>query len=450
MMKTTSTSLPLLILLIGVSCFPASPAQAQSKQELRALYDSLRVDTRAFDGIKERWVIVDPIIVREVFTQLKRRASTALAADSILKLIDNAEQLVTATSGSEVQITSRKRYYDDEIELLEFEAEGKRLGSIRDYVLILDALGYETYTLVKTMRYKDRFDATQGKRYDIYLSPLYSSIMLWSTSPTFEWWRISLIGRLGNDHINLPFWFRSSVVAALELLYLDDVTVTDRNYNKFSITAGAEVGNNFSIPNQNEHSANSILKKRILQGSGENFFLRGTWTPEKRLNLLSNNPTERLELTFEGSMAINEKTEYSKDVDTFYSVRNSILLMAQLKNVGLLHFGAGLAWHDVHRITRILRGTAYPGRVEPVRNNFLPFLEFGLSQDGKLLQFDITASINHNIDDGYGFLGVRSKLILSNKVGLDFRYYKAYRPSLLPAWQYQSYILPSVIIRINF
>jgi len=444
-----------LLSLLLLSWWLCSETDGQTRGDLRALYDSITVDTRAFDSVKEHWVIVDPILVREIFTQLKRRASNALAGDSLYALIGRTEPALMTTSGSEVRVLCRKRYYDDEVELIAFQevssSIARTLGSIEGYVLVRDALGDETYELVKSRRYKDRFDSTQGKKYDIYLDPLEPRIMLWSTSPTFEWWRVSAVGRLGNDYLALPFWFKSSIVAALEVLYVDDVTITDRQYSTFSITAGIEAVNNFSVPSDDQFTSTSIFKKRILQGSGDAFFLRTTWTPASNLRLLTTDGGERLDLTLELSLGIHEKSAYAATIpDTFYSVRNSIVLMAQLRHVGLFHLGGGLAWHDLHRFSRYIPERREPGRVAPTRNNFLPFLEFGIAHDGSLLQFDISPFLNYNLSEGYGYFGLKTKLIVSNMVGVDLRYFKAFRSSRLSSWQYDTYIVPAFMVRINY
>ncbi len=454
-MKHVVVIAPVVLLLLVSLCFSPSELHAQTKEQLRSLYDSIIVDTRAFDSMKERWLVTDPAIVREVFTQLKRRAPTALAAESLRVLITSTESLLMSSSAGDLHIMCRKRYYDDEIELVQFIVESpgsvSALGALRDYVLILDALGQETYDLLKSRRYKDRFETTHGKRYDIFLSPIEPRILLWSTSPTFEWWRISAVGRLGNDYLNLPFWFKSSIIAALELLYIDDVTVTDQTYHKFSITAGLEVVNNFSVLHQDDFSPSSVFKKRILQGSGESFFLKATWTPEKRLNVLTDQPDERIDFTFEASLGFHEKTAYASNVpDTFYSIRNSIIAKASLQNVGLFRLGGGLAWHDLHRFARFNPVTHLPARVGPTETHLLPFIELGIAHDGSLLQFEIMTSVNYSLDDGYGYFGVKSKLILSNMLGLDLRYFRSYRSSHLPPWQYEKYFVPSFVVRINY
>lgn len=433
---------------------PAAQAPAQTKQQLRALYDSIIVDTRAFDHFKERWAISDPIIIREVFTQLRRRASAALAGDSLQFLLARIAPLTNNGLSEGLRLVCTKRYYDDEIESVEFQLvsqqQTRSLGALSDYVLVLDALGQETYELLRSRRYKDKFQDVKGTRYDIYLSPLESHIMLWATVPTVEWWRVFLYGKLGTDELVLPFWFKSSAVAALEVVYVDDVTVPDRNYSKFSIAAGVEAVNNFSVPGLDHASANAILKKRKLQGSGDAFFLRGTYTPAKRMNILGSLPNERLVILAEVSVALHEKSGYASNIpDTFFTVRNSIVLASRVRNVGLFQFATGVAWHDLHRIALYVAEKKGPGKVEPVQSHLLPFVEFGIAQEGSLLQYDIGASFHHDVTNGCGFLRFRSKLLLSNMVGLDLRYFKTYTPSRLPSWQYDNYILPSIVIRIN-
>lgn len=450
-MRNVAIWMCLCTLLLGLL---PSHVGAQSKQQLRAMYDSLLVDTRALDHFKERWAVSDPVVIREVFTQLKRRSSTALAADSVHAILAQVAPFISNGLSDDVRLVCTKRYYDDEIESVAFQVLEKgmprALGTIRDYVLVLDALGSETYDLLRARRYKDRFENTRGTQYDIYLSPLESRVMVWATSPTVEWWRVYLYGRLGNDYLVLPFWFKSSIVAALELLYIDDVTVNERSYTKFGICAGVEAVNNFSVPAQEDASPNAIFKKRKLQGSGDAFFLRATFTPAKRTNILSSSLEERLEWQLELSFAMNEKTSYASNIpDSFYSVRNSVSLAATLRNVELFHLGAGVAWHDLHRIARYVPEKNAPARIGAVESHLLPFLEFGIARDGSLLQFDISTSLHHDLNSGCGFFGFRSKLLLSNMVGLDMRYFRTYTPSRLPPWQYENYLLPSFILHIN-
>ncbi len=446
----------LIELVFALHFLPLASAVAQANEELDRLYQRINVNTSPFDADKERWVIIDPRTIKEVLVQLMSNLPNTVAQDEVARILANSQRLAQWASAGELRIVCRKRYYDDEIEQIKFERHQssaiESLGVLEDFVLIENALGKQLYDKLKAERYKERFSSVQGRRYDLYFHALDPEIMLWSTLPTHEWWRVSAIGRLGNDNLDLPFWFKGSIVAALKVSYIDDWTIRNRNYTAFSITAGIEEPINFSVPGDpKERSANSLFKERKLHGSGSSVYLRGTYTPYKRRDSLDLDIVQYLECNFEMSLAVQEKEQYPVGIPpTFYSVRNYVTVSAHLHHLGIFEVGVGLTWHDLHHISRVPSPPKLIERIEPTRRNVVPFIEFGVAEEGSVLQYVITTNANYNASEGFGFFVVKSLLVLRNTFGIDLRYFKAFRTGKLPPWHYDSYIAFSPLIHINF
>jgi hypothetical protein len=418
------------------------------------IYKLIRIDTSPFDADKERWVILDQKLIKEVLVQLISNVSNAVASDSIEKILGNTQRLVQYAQEGEVRIVCRKRYYDDEIEHIGFQrlrsSEVEYLGGIEDFVLIKNALGEEMYNKLKGERYKERYSSVQGRRYDLYFHALDPEIMLWSTLPTHEWWRVSAVGKLGNDNLDLPFWFKGSIVAALKVSYIDDWTIRNKNYSAFSITAGIEEPINFSVPGDpKERSSNSLFKERKLHGSGSSVYLRATYTPYKKRS--DQDIAQYIECNLEISLAVQEKEQYPIGIPPiFYSIRNYITGSAHFHHLGIFELGAGLTWHDLHHISRVPPPPKLIERVEPTKGNIVPFLEVGVAEEGNILHYAVSTQVNYNVSEGFGFFVVKSLFILRNTFGVDLRYFKSIRTGHLPPWHYDSYIAFSPVVRINF
>jgi len=139
--------------------------------------------------------------------------------------------------------------------------------------------------------------------------------------------------------------------------------------------------------------------------------------------------------------------------DPFYSIRNTITASYDIRHASiagssnLFDFGGGISWHDLHRYSRM---TGQLKEIESKKDNIIPYVEAGISQDGDLLHYSIGGELNVNVSEGYGFFVFKSFLVLSNTIGIDFRYFKALDSSKLTPWQYDNYVVFSPIIRINY
>jgi hypothetical protein len=167
--------------------------------------------------------------------------------------------------------------------------------------------------------------------------------------------------------------------------------------------------------------------------------------------MVSGRNQEHLQFNLEVALALQHKERYAADIpDTFYSIRNYATFSVYLQHAGLFNFGAGLSWHDLYHLSRVTAPGQPAFLIEPSSNNILPFLEIGISQEGEFLQYALSTQMNYNATLGYGFFIVKSLFMISNTVGIDLRYFKAVRTGNLPPWQYDSFIVLSPVIRINY
>ncbi len=456
-----------IVALIALLLSLTSLAPGQSVDSVRMIYNRIKLDTRPFDAVKERWEVKDQGLIREVLVQILNRA--ALAREEVDTIKTQIQNLIESNNAGRLTILCTKRMVDDELESVQFVATAspkKTLGTLRDYILIEDALGDNVYRRLRDfprIEYvPDQFDSKQRNLCDIYLHPLNPEITLWSTvsrlsdqRPTdYGMYRVSAFGRMGNDYLALPFWYKGSMIAAIRVSYIDSISIfekVDRNYTAYDVSVGIDEPINFSVPGVPSTSPNSLFKQRRLEGSGTAIFLRGSIAPWHSLQIVSGRQQEHLRINVEAGIALQHKERYALDIpDTFYSVRNYATLSVYLQHAGMFNFGAGVSWHDVYHLSRSVPPGSSAILVEPSTNNFLPFVDVGIARDGELLQFALSTQINYNATLRYGFFVVKSSIMVSNTIGFDLRYFKAVQTSNLPPWQYGSYIVLTPVLRINY
>ncbi len=446
----------LIVLAVMIGLFSTSAFAQQSDtltiDDYVSIYKSLEKKTDMF--AKEQWTIRDQRLISEVLFELVNFQGEG--DRELIRIRQESGSFVRKNGEGLLRIECRKRSHDDEIERMDFFEMGNNtqpIASLSDYAYIRTLLGPATYAKVRSNP-TTHFDSHQGESCDLYFHAMNPEMMLWSTLPdSSHVYRLSAFGRMGDDYLDLPFWFQGTVVAGMRLAYIDNTSILelDRDYTLYSLSVGAELPANFSVMGWENQPTNSPFKQRKVEGSGTGFYLKATYTPWSKLNIITQEFQEHLQFVVEGSVALQEKKLYAASIpDTFYSVRNYLTLAAYLKHAGLFNFGAGITWHDLHHVLHYTPENEPLRRVGPTTNNLLPFIEVGISQDGSLLQYGITTQVNYSLTDNYGYFVVRTTLMLSNTVGLDLRYFKAIRSDGLPPWQYDNYIAISPVIRINF
>jgi hypothetical protein len=414
----------------------------------------------------ETWFIGDRGLVRDVISRLLARGAVRDLHRNALSSRSRHE-LNSLLNEDYVEVMCVRRFDRDDIEKLVLYSPQDPgvtdgIAPIVDKVMLEKFLGTELYDKVKAKSYpvngtsERRVVSQRQKSFDLYLHLFNPRFMIWQDTQLIpdapdsirrpvrqRQWSVSLFGEMGHDYLSLPSWFKSGMIGGLKVSYVDNTAyvMKDKEYEKFSFSVGYDESINFCVPQSKPGSSNAFFKDRILQGSGAAIFVRGTWIPKYDYP----GDGQYLKFAVEGAIAITEKKGYGANVpDSFYSVRNYLSLQGSLRHLfGIIDVGAGLSWHDLHKIRRFPEPIT---RLEPTTNNVIPFVEAGISQDGSLLQYAISTQLN--IHDGYRYLIVKSQLMLNNWIGVDIRYFNGFGG--LPVWHYDNYILISPIIRINY
>ncbi len=425
---------------------------------LNAVYQSLEYKTPAHKDTKNSWLVTDRAMVYTVFEQF---GHCGLVTKNGQRLEgEDSSSVVDDVSHGRVKLLVTRRTFDDQLESIAFQGSKVLLDTVYDWVRISRALGSvgNTYSQLKRQSSAivdgttEQFNSEQRYAYDIYLHALNPELLLWHTisGVASDRSKISVFAQLGNDHLNLPFWFKGTLVYGLHYGFVDDVVSNDRTYEKYSVYAGIETPINFSVQQSDGVSNASVFKRRKLEASGTGVFLKGSLNPW-RDEFISGEMKGLVQFGVEVSLALSDKLDYAVDIpDTFYSVRNHLVMFARLRHLGIFDFGAGFAWHDVGYYTRKPPPPQRLGLIEPSNRVFLPFLEAGVSEDGSFLQYSVVTSFDYDFARGYGFLGTKVSFVFGNNFGVELRYFKAIRSSHLPVWQFDNYIVLSPVIRINY
>jgi hypothetical protein len=246
----------MLILLL----LPEMSAAGDRLGRLDSVYKQLvGLDTHMFPP--EEWSVTDVRVIREILYQV--RNSNRLPESAYATLPHVAE---------EVEVICQKRLFDDELERLLLcyrTGRGRDTAEVQDYVLIRSVLGGELYDMVKGLRGsgKDDFEKDLARVTDLYLHPLRPSLQIWSTQPrgAASYHSVALFGRLGNDALDVPLWYRGTMLGGVSLTYIDRPSgVRDPDYASYRVGVGIEEPINFcaaAIPS----ISNAMFRDRRLE-----------------------------------------------------------------------------------------------------------------------------------------------------------------------------------------
>lgn len=445
-----------------------------NSQDLKSIYEQLEYKTDPQNGYYETWRIDDRKLIREVFVKLINRGALIDASGKVWTMEDFNDKIGNDVFNGNIKIICQKRYYDDEIAKINFVNSinpSNVPGEIKDWIYLSDLLD-NLYVFIKAKKYshtdltKKEYSSEQKYNIDMYLNGLNPRLMLWNNVDgdlaQNSFWVVSAFGRMGFDQINLPLWYKGSVIAGLNVDYIDNVNKKDRDYKRFSIYLGIDEPVNFSIKSKSS-SSSQIFKEKILTGLGTNFLAGATYTLTTPGGFGSFG--EYIVMNGEASINITEKKKERFDINkpVFNVVKNVTSASAIFKHAdfgfarvngtGLFNYGLGLAWFSSTTMS-IISPTDKLKKVASIKSNGVVSPEFGISQDGDLIQYSITVNYSHHFSpdfNPYGYIGIKSLFMLSNFIGFDVRYYKAvFNSKNIPEWQYDSYIVFSPILRINY
>jgi hypothetical protein len=448
-------------------CVLTTPLVAQidtSSENLWRIYEQLEYK----EGTNtETWFVGDRELVRDIVSRLLARGAVRDIHRNALSTKAH-DDLTALLNDDFVEVMCVRRFNEYDLERIVLFSPHNHtvtdsLSPVLDKMELLRVLGSELYKKVIEKSYPvngtsdRRVESQRQTSFDLYLNLYNPYLTVWQETqmiadpretllgPVRQYrWAVSLFGQLGHDYLSLPSWYKSGMIGGLKVSYIDNTyyVLKDKDYEKFSIWAGYDETINFSMPQGKPGSTNAFFKDRIIQGSGADVFVRGTWIPKYDFP----GDGQYVKLTLEGAVAISEKNGYGVTIpDSFYSVRNYASFRASLRHLlGLFNVGTGVSWHDLHKIRQNPEPIV---RLEPTSNHIIPFIEFGISQDGSVLQYAISAAMNFS-NRGYSFLVVKSQFMLSNWIGVDVKYFDGF--GNLPDWHYDSYIVISPIFRINY
>jgi hypothetical protein len=460
----------LLFSVVSILTFSQSEDSLYRVNRLDMIYRNLEYNTTAFNDLKKIWVVTDPVFIREIFNRfVVRNALTINGKKPGLKLL---EQKAKDIYSGDVFVELRKRYYDEEIEELRFFTEsnfgtGKTVDSvdyffdpIKDYIFIKEVLGDVVYEDIKEQFYafnnltKSYYDNKAAYNFDIKMNIVEPEVMFWSTTTNEKnKYLVSFFGKWGNDYI-VPGWYMPYYIAGVKANFIDYL-VNNSPHSSYTLNVG------FGLPTKKQPFIENDIDEvgRRLFHSGSNIYFRVSGNP---LNMLYSQLTD-IDINIEGSLTLSQlkASDYSvRYKSQFYSTRNYFIISAKYKNLmkimdlGLLGAGLGFSTYDVNhflldpdinKLVDLESSTA--GRY---KNQIMA--EATLQHNGGLLNHDISFLMTYNLTENNGYIGTRANFMISSTIGIDFRFFSAYRftSKSLPFYRTPIYIVFSPIIRINY
>jgi len=437
------------------------------EQRLEKIYRNLEYNTTAFNDLKKTWIVTDPVYVREIYNRFV--VKNALTIHGVKPSAEVLAQKSKDIYDGNVFVELRKRYYDDEIEILRFFTESKLItkdssdyffDEIRDYVFIKSILGDDMYQDLKKQFYalndltKTTYDNKYAYNYDIYFHIFDPELMFWNTTTDQRnKYLVSLIGRWGNDYVSLPGWYYPDYIVGVKVTYIDYL-INNRPNNTYIIEMGTGIQARQPVLGI---EADEISKRLFHTGASLYFKAQGNPVKLFMEDMLD------IDLTIEGMLSL---TQYkTKDFNLgyltqFYSQRNHFTFFAKKKelvnfeDIGALGVGLGISSYDIYHFLldpdQLKLTDLETNNKGKFKNNLLA--EVSLAGEGGLLAHNLTTLFSYDYTESYGFLGFKMFFMLNNTIGFDFRYFTSYRFSTkpLPFYRSSSYLVFSPVIRINY
>ncbi|MCE1189107.1 MAG: hypothetical protein LWX56_08185 [Ignavibacteria bacterium] len=433
-------------------------------EKVQAIYNSLEYNTLAFNDLKQKWVISDPLLVREVYNRFVVRDALRHGGNK-MTLAQVKERTESIYNGS-VVIDLRKRYYDDEIEYFAFVPEDQLQAEnpnfladpVKDPFLLQDIIGAKLYEKIRTQGYfysnltKSVYDTKNGYFYDVYLNALEPHVMYWNTTSSGRnKYLLSLFGKWGEDQLTLPGWYSGEYIVGTALTYYQSITSDPSKY-LYDFRAGIAVKSGRPF-------LSDFKGRQILQPTGQAAYFRASGDVLKYI--ISGAEGYYLNVEFKYTVNVYSAKEFKPEFqDTISSVRNFGIVeirkkdIASLGDFGNLEVGGGIATSDYYRYlisptsSKLTDIDSKKGFVSKFRHNV--FVEAGLSRTGGLIQHQVNFQLSYDTE-GFSSFGVMGKVMLSDQLGLDLRVMQGFGlDTPTKRWRPDTYIVFSPILRINY
>ncbi len=462
-----------LVFYISILFFLFSSVYAQKSDSLKIdrikkIYHNLEYNTIAFNDLKNIWDITDPLFVREIFNRMV--VANALKVDGKKPSKKYVEQKAKDIYEGKVFVELRRRYYDNEIEVMRFFTESKLdstkkdsvrniyfFDPIKDNIQIREILGDKLYNNLKSQFYafndltKTYYDNKDAYDFDINMNITDPELMFLSLTTTYRnKYLFSFVGRWGNDYILIPGWYYPNYIAGVKLTYIDYL-INSEPYRTYSFEAGLGF-----TAHQPEFEFSPLTGGK-LYSTGSNLYFKFEGNP---LNLIIDN-AKNYNFELYTSFAVTQyPATYFKlgYISKFYSTRNYFAIVGHYNNIfnvmdlGWFNASVGITGFDIYNY---LYNPKYSNLIDldPDKPKFKYNLNFeaSLSNAPGLLQYKAAFQWNINVNDGYTYFGVKTRIMLGNTIGFDFKFYSGYALSgNLPYYRQKSYLVFSPIIRINY
>lgn len=446
------------LIIFSNSLFSQRTAE-QQYEELRRIYKSLEYNTIAFDDLKSKWIITDPLFIREVFNKFVVKNAIRLNDKNVK--IEDVQALADFIANGHAVIELRQRYYDKEIEYFAFISESELTSQspkplfdpVVDGYYLRDVLGRSLYNKIQDGDYaltditKDEYDTKVGYFYDLNLNILEPKIMFWSTTSGYRnKYLLSFTGKWGNDYIAVPGWNLKDYIFGMELAYYDNIS---SDPNDYTYHAQVGLGNPSGVP----YKGTGITVP--LKIAYRHIYMKVGGDPLKFL--IENHKYSYF--FFEAYYAYEDlkpKQIAAADSSQFYGILNYFVFGAKQRKIfnlfdfGQFEAGLGVSLYDEILFRNVLKNSK-PTKLKketPVSG----FLEVGVSRTGGLLQHNTSFILTRNFTQGITYAGAKIQVMLNGSLGFDFRILNAFGfdKKTFPKWRMDNYMVFSPIIRINY
>jgi len=444
-----------------------TPPLDPKMEKLTKIYRNLELNTAAFDDLREKWIVTDPVLVRAVFN--KFLVSNGLRIDGRKPSLDFVREKVQDIYKGEVFIDLRKRFYDDEIDLFRFYSERKVsknpdsldffFDPVEDFVRILDVVGPDNYTLLKSQRYafndvsKTYYDEKLSYKFDIFFSMIEPHLTFYNfTTNDKNKYLISAFGRWGYDKMVMPGWFSPTYNAGLRVTYIDRILNNRPNdVFTFDIGMGIPVSQPF-VDKLVPHG-----KRHFMTGQNIYMNLKGNFLR------YASEYWRDYDLNLEASLALSTfepgQIKHVSELSNISSIRNYFNIGLERKNFVDLetfgYLGANLGF-GLYEVQDYNLDPSKPQLTElPMPNGKSKFFvqAAGLfTKEDALFSYTFKPTVFYNVSESNLFYGFNLSFLISNSYGFEFKYYSGVVIGSDPMAAYRdgSYVVFSPMIRINY
>lgn len=389
------------------------------------VYRNLEYNTMAFNDLKKTWNLTDPMFVREIFNRFV--VQNALRIDGKKPAADTLRKMVNDVFDGYVFIELKKRFYDDEIELLRFFTESTiNEDTVRTYyfdefndpVYIKSILGDKVYQDLKLKLYsltdlsKTFYDSKEGYKFDIYFHVQNPEVKFYQlTTNNRNKFLVSFIGRWGNDYVIMPGWYDPHYNVGVKLKYIDYLV-----NNQPSSAYNFEIGFSVDAKWPGFGFAEGNYGRRLFS-SGNNLYVHLDGNPLK----LIWPKLEKFDFYFDGSFSMSEygvkdyKVNYASQ---FFSNRNYLVFLVKYKNLanvmdlGNLQVGLGLSTLDIYHYyldpNKIALLNVHKSSLGYFNNSIIT--EAGIENFTGLLQHKVFLQLGYDFTDSYGYFGLKNTI----------------------------------------